>query len=151
MWWEVLIPLLRIAGLLVASKAALCVLRRLLITAVLRISLGRCAVLGGRCAVLRLALGLILVLLRISEIDIVRHDLCAPALVAFLIRPATDLKSAGHYDHAALFEILLHELCGTSPGYAVQKIGFLLLPFRCPVPVAGNGETGYGNSAAGAA
>ena len=62
----------------------------------------------------------------LAKVDIVRADLPAGAVVAVAILPLAALQAAGDNDHAALVEVLGHELAGLTPGDAVDKIGLPL-------------------------
>lgn len=149
-WERGLIPLLWIGWLLVSAEATLCILRLLwrLLIAVLRITLWWCSILRYRwSAVLRLALGLVVILFAVAEVNVVGNDLCGPTLIAFLVSPDSDLKSAGYYHHSPLAKILIHKLCGISPGYAVDEVCFFLLPLRCTVPIYCHREAGNSNTA----
>ena len=152
-----LIVLLRITVLLVAAEALLIVLRRGvlgLLVALLRSRLLIATIVLGLLVILLgliymalesvLVLGVALLrLLAIAEVHIACQNLCRSALITFLVSPVADLQPALDHNHAALVEILIHELSGTIPGHAVDEVGFSLLTIRGIVTINGHGKTGH--------
>lgn len=149
-----LIVLLRVLGLLVATKALLTVLRhlrRLLITAILLISTLRCAVLGLLSG-LRVVLASGIFLFAVTEVTVIGNNFCCSALIAVFVGIVAELKSARDYDHSTLAEILVNELAGASPSNAVDEIRLFLAAFLIvEITVNGYRKTGYRNSASGSA
>ena len=79
----------------------------------------------------------------LAEVDVVRDDLPAGAVVSVAILPLAGLQAAGNDDHTALVEVLGHKLASGAPGDAVDEIG---LPLAAVAPaeiaVDRNGEAG---------
>lgn len=109
----------------------------------------RRAVTAGRSGTVALRLiaalisAAVTIALAVTEIDIVGYDFCAAALVAVVVLPVTDLKSAFHHSHATLAEIFADEFSGSSPGNDVDEIRFLFPGLAFEIAVAGDGEAGH--------
>src|SRR5699024_1972601 len=130
-----------VAALTVAALAiaALAVAAALVITALI--------VAAG----IALLAALVAVALAVAEVDAIRHDLGAAALIAVFVGPGADLQPSADHGHAALGEVAGDKFRGIAPGDNVDEVGLLLagLAVGAEVPVHRQREGRHGDAAAG--
>ena len=96
--------------------------------------------------------GAAVVPLAVAEVDVVRHDLGAAAVVAVPVLPVADLEAALRHGHAALAKVLADELRRLPPGHHVDEVRALLAGVLVlEVPVHREGEAGHGDTGLGGA